>query len=562
MALMYPNKLINVASYAEVKLYEAFRDHLDNNYYVFHSVHWQSIDREGRPRDGEADFIIINPHRGILIIEVKGGSVQYNPRKNEWITRNQAGVHDIKNPVEQAVSSKYTLISAIKRQFGQANINIGHAVAFPDVDMMTALPRLEMPRDIILDRGDLSNVASWVNSVLFYWSKRDKRRDGSINPEVLDFLRTMLSRTTVLKPLLWSDIQEEKQQLIELTQQQFMILDLLSRQRRALISGCAGSGKTTLATEKAIRLAKQGFRVLLVCYNKSLATYLRNKMANVTANLRIYHFHHLCIELARQAYVLPQAPSPQDEEQQRIYFEEQLPDALLQARGKLFGIRYDAIIIDEGQDFREEWLLSLMMLLHDPDGGIFYIFYDDNQRLYDRSGKFPLDTLPYTLTVNCRTTQEIHKQIVRLYEGSQSALAVRGPRGRPVERVLYSDPDYFLPRLGHLLKRLVQEEQVPNEEIVILTPLRQKSWLWEQPMFSSINLARKQPPGPSEVFATTIHDFKGLESPIVILVEVERWSSDSDSLEALLYVACSRACNHLILLQPVRVPPILLQYFS
>jgi len=378
----------------------------------------------------------------------------------------------------------------------------------------------------------------------------------------MDFLKTMLSKPMVLKPLLWSDIQREQEQLIELTKQQFMILDLLSRQRRALISGCAGSGKTTLAVEKAVRLAKQGFRVLLICYNRSLATHLRNKLSNLTDNIRVYHFHQLCIELARQAYVLPQAPSLQDEEHQKDYYERQLPDALVQAVDKLFGIRYDAIIVDEGQDFQEEWLLALMMLLRDPDGGIFYLFYDDNQRLYDRSSKFPLETLPYTLTVNCRTTQQIHKQIVRLYEGNQSALAVRGPHGRPIERILYSDPDNFLPKLTILLKRLVKEEQIPNEEIVILTPLRQKSWLWERPLLSSINLASKQPPGPKEVFATTIHDYKGLESPVVILVELERWPTDLDTLEALLYVACSRACNHLILLQPVRMPPALHKYLS
>jgi superfamily I DNA/RNA helicase len=341
-----------------------------------------------------------------------------------------------------------------------------------------------------------------------------------------------------------------------------MILDLLSRQRRALISGCAGSGKTTLAAEKASRLAEQGFQVLFVCFNKSLATHLRKRLTSSTNKLRVYHFHGLCIQLARQASILPQAPSIQDEEQQQVYFEHQLPDALVQAVDKLIGVRYDAIIVDEGQDFREEWLIALMMLLHDPDGGIFYLFYDDNQRLYNRSNNFPLDTPPYPLTVNCRTTQQIHKQIVSLYEGNRSALAVRGPRGRPVERVLYSDQTTFWPKLSQLLKRLVQDEQIPNDEIVILTPLRQRSWLWERPISGPIYLANKQPPGPKEIFATTIHDFKGLESPVVILVEIERWPDKLNTLEALLYVACSRACNHLILLQPVHLSPVLQKYFS
>ena len=76
MARMYPNELSSeTESGAERLLYQAFRDDLDNDYTVFHSVAWQSLDGEGRPRDGETDFVIIHPTRGILVLEAKGGAI-------------------------------------------------------------------------------------------------------------------------------------------------------------------------------------------------------------------------------------------------------------------------------------------------------------------------------------------------------------------------------------------------------------------------------------------------------------------------------------------------------
>jgi hypothetical protein len=73
MARMYPNQLSpDTISDAERRLYEALRDRLEDGYTVFHSVAWQSLDAEGRPRDGEADFVIAHPRRGILVMEAKG----------------------------------------------------------------------------------------------------------------------------------------------------------------------------------------------------------------------------------------------------------------------------------------------------------------------------------------------------------------------------------------------------------------------------------------------------------------------------------------------------------
>ena len=166
----------------------------------------------------------------------------------------------------------------------------------------------------------------------------------------------------------------EKGEFIRLTRQQYLILEVLNRQRRAAICGCAGSGKTMLAAEKATRLAHQGFRVLLTCFNKDLAADLRRRL-NPSPNLFIAHFYDLGYRLAKRANVLPVS---EDDEK---FFSRQLPEALMEAADAL-EVSYHAIVVDEGQDFRDSWWLPLQMLLRDPDNGILYIFFDDNQRLY------------------------------------------------------------------------------------------------------------------------------------------------------------------------------------
>ena len=76
MALMYPTSLPDdVASAAERRLFGLFQAQLPDDFVVLHSVKW--LVRERRfDRDGEADFLIVHPDLGILVLEVKGGGVR------------------------------------------------------------------------------------------------------------------------------------------------------------------------------------------------------------------------------------------------------------------------------------------------------------------------------------------------------------------------------------------------------------------------------------------------------------------------------------------------------
>jgi hypothetical protein len=230
------------------------------------------------------------------------------------------------------------------------------------------------------------------------------------------------------------------------------------------------------------------------------------------------------------------------------FFRETIPGLMLDALDQLPEHRYDAIIVDEGQDFEDSWWEPLQYLLRDMEQSILYIFYDSNQNIFVEQSNFPIQTQPYLLTANCRNTQYIHQQVLAFYTGSPMP-KLRGPQGRPVEVIDIGNPQQLQRQLLKKLTDLVfgDTSKIPTDEIVVLTPFgKEKSHLWGKVASSRITLTNKPSVSPGKVYCTTIQSFKGLEASVVILAEFERWSHGLEDLKRLLYVACSRARNHLI----------------
>jgi Nuclease-related domain/AAA domain len=348
MARMYPEQLDpETKSAAERLLYDLFREQLDDSYVVFHAVHWLALDRHRRPRDGEADFVLAHPAHGILVLEVKGGGIRRDPRTRQWTSTSAEGtITLIKNPIEQAKDSKYSLLDQLKTMLSRY-VNIGHAVAFPNIVVGQSYLGPDLRREIVLDGTDLSQHAPWVEQALNYWRGSRTTEDAALGKEGMRALTKLLGKQWEFKPALWGQFSAEQQELIRLTREQYVILDVLNRQRQAAICGFAGSGKTLLAVEKATRLARQGFRVLLTCFNRNLAKDLRERL-DWGVNLDIYTFHDLCITLGREAGLSVFTSKEQD----TVFFERILPDALMQA-GRILKRKYDAIIVEEAQDFYE-----------------------------------------------------------------------------------------------------------------------------------------------------------------------------------------------------------------
>jgi superfamily I DNA/RNA helicase len=286
-------------------------------------------------------------------------------------------------------------------------------------------------------------------------------------------------------------------------------------------------------------LAAAGQQVLLTCFNKALAEHWKRSLALPT-NVTAMHFHQLCAQAVRSAQVVPGVSGPA--------YLDWLPTGLLEAAVTKPEMRFDAVVVDEGQDFDGEWLETLECLLRD-DNSRYVIFFDDNQRLYERANLpasfgrgFPLDR-------NVRNTNEIGEIVRAFYSGEMRLSGVHG------EHVQVLDIESF--ESEHAALRATFEDLrrrgADPSDIVVLTPTAlERSSLLQARRFGRWRLRTIRESAEGEVLIETIHSFKGRDQRIVVLAELDRLDElrawKGDVVTALLYVGCSRATQLLVVL--------------
>ncbi|MCC5631317.1 NERD domain-containing protein [Nostoc sphaeroides CHAB 2801] len=510
MARMIPEKLSpTTKSNAEKKLFQFFAKDLSNDYIVFHGAWWQHI--KYVVQDREADFIIIHPEKGILIVEAKGGEIRYDSFNKAWY-QNQIRMKI--SPFEQARQIKYKFLDFISKhsEFSMQNFCIGQCIAFPDVDeVINGLPS-EAPQEILLLRPQIKNINNWVSSVFSYYAKGKIIKLGSNRTEkIVD----LISPSTKFKKYIANDINDTKQEIIQLTEQQFNILNYLYHHSKCIILGCAGSGKTQLAIEKARRLCQHQIRTLVICKSNNLSLYLAASLQHEIQSgyCVVYSFEEVKVK------------------NYKVKFE------------------FTAIIVDEGQDFEPQEINDLSNLI--PHDGIFYIFQDSNQNLSKNANKFALGVIPNTLDKNCRNTEKIFKY-AKPFVSCTHPIKSSSIDGRDVVQRLYQETNEIFRMLEEDILNLVEQENVIPSQIVILTdmyPLA-KSILSDYSHINRFHLKEYSfsNKDPNTLQWSNVGMYKGLESDVIILFfEKAKTLIPSRWDIANKYIGATRAKSFLII---------------
>jgi hypothetical protein len=463
MAKMFPKKpRPGTNSQAEIFLFKEFEEQLPDTYYVYHSVAWQIRDKRSGWKDGEADFVIIDPQTGILVLEVKGGLISYDRINDEWKSNENL----IKDPFQQAQSEKYNLLNKLKESVDSSYyFNIGYGIAFPDVRVVDGFA-MDRPREIVLDSTDIANLLEWVQR-FFSRLRPETGRIQSLDSYILEKIERVFSPSWRFSEFITDYFSRLNVVIEKLTEEQYVILNYLKRHRRAAISGCAGSGKTLVALEKAIRLHHEGFSVLLLCHNPYLANNLRSRVEGT--GIHIYDFKRY-VNFVNGQDRPPEYPDLMPDVLWSQYDEPTSGNLELACTRLLSNnsMRYDAVIIDEGQDFRENWWRITEASLRDPDNGILYIFYDDRQIL---SAVEPLRRLvsqaPHDLSRNCRNAGEIYRLVQELGDEMPPANEELAGTGVVHEWLYTSEDDLY----QKLREALVNAETYSDQlkEIVVVT---------------------------------------------------------------------------------------------
>lgn len=558
MAMMIPAlseaQLNKLPSQAEAKVYRALREQLSPDFTVFFQVGWILRREEEQAKDGETDFVVCHPNFGYVCIEVKGGGIGFDSSTGEWFSVDRhRHKYDINNPVNQALKAKYSIRYKLNENqrwqgLSLANVLKGHAVFFPDVGDANALSRPNLPPALIGCSRDLQDTKAWVDTVFSYWGNYASGFTP-MGRRGVDVFREVFARSFEVAPLMSSQLAAHEARRLVLTADQMRVLDFLRSRRRVAVSGGAGTGKTVLALEKARRLASEGFRTLLTCYNRQLGDHLSGLCSGIQ-NLDVMSFHQLChrqVERANRSSGRDLVSEAKVTYPGKDLYEVQLPNALGYSL-EILSDRYDAIVCDEGQDFREEFWVPLELMLTDYDSSPLYVFFDDNQNLYARAGTFPIREEAFSLTINCRNTAQIHEAAYKHYKG----MPVTPPdiQGDDVKYIVSANRDSQAIKINSLLTDLIAKQGISPGDITVLIA----NALHKAEYYSS--LQRLPLPKPASwllegtrstttVLLDTIQRFKGLESPIVIL-----WGLDNISLiqkHELLYVGLSRAKSVVIL---------------
>jgi hypothetical protein len=501
---------------------------LDPEWRVFHSVAWQS-ERAGREGDGEADFVLLHPRSGIVVLEVKGGELAIDRGRWTTLNRGTGAVHDIKNPFEQAKASKHALLKHLTHLFGRFDASICHGAVLPEVTVDTFIG-LDAPRDITIDASDLTNMPAAIDRLLRHWQAHSSFNDSDISK-----LTNVLAPSTRLVTTLKARIAQTLMEQIDLTARQVFALGQLRRNRRGVVLGPAGSGKTILATERARQLALDGFDVLLTCFNRPLADAVATDLSPIDG-VSVATFHSLCMSQLRAAGISPPDDPPAP------WWDDVAPASLVEASGQT-GFAVGAVVVDEGQDFSQEWLDALQLLLRDPDDGPFYVFADPLQAIRHTDWGVPREWPVFELDINCRSTMQIARRVAMLFDLPVAAL---GTEGQPPLFVRARDVDETVEVAAEVIENLLTSEHLRPEQCVVLAASNEVVRRLREKALSDYTFVGL---GKKGVVVETIQRFKGLEAEVAV-VALTSLDLEIARDRALAYVGLSRARAMLIAIGP------------
>ena len=513
---------------------------------VFHSFNWLARDRRGTIQEGECDFVLLDRQRGVLFVEVKGGSLVFDGR--EWVREVRGEMRLLsKDPFAQATRCMHDIIELVKRRFrtpgGELPFTYGAAVAFPDCQVSGTLPPSIQP-ELVLDAGRLRDGDVSVRRV-FESFRRAHHRE--LRDREIESVREALYPRYELVPVVWRKLEDQEERLRRLTEQQHRLLDYLAHQPKAAIRGVAGSGKTMLALAKAQREARAGRRTLLLCYNQPLQDWLKAAVPESFANeLVVLNYHSLASRLCQEAGVpLWERRERNDQD----FWDVQAAEALIEACDVLGPEhKFDTVVVDEGQDFHELWWTSLEAVFRSPGGdACYYVFYDPKQNLFVDDPALPEELgSPYELPVNCRNTVRIAEHCASL-AGYENRVIDGAPLGDQPAVVRARTMEDAFRKAKQCVLQLCQSGQggLARSQVAVLVPSVSGVTLPTQ--FGTVPLTqelREWNEGKG-VLITSWKRFKGLEADAVVIVEKPARNGDSARANANRYVARSRA-KHLL----------------
>lgn len=489
-------------SEGERALYFLLKEQLSGDFTVIHSLPWlSSAVRQmsgGQAVTGEIDFLILHPDLGVLVLEVKGGAHKIH---------NLAFVHIKTGNTTRAVEQLRNNVHGLAQWLGanpKLRIKLGYALVFPHSNfsgqtVSTALidPTAGESQNICLDQSAVSNIGSQVREIMAYW--RRALSNPPLGQERMAVLINTLCPEFDGTPSWASRVVWDSQLWLRLTDEQAKVVNESIAGNRLVVTGWPGTGKTLILIECARRLQQQGKRVLVLTFNSLLAEYLRAQIYGDDL-VRVGTWHWFCRTAAGSS------------QQNREFSKEWLESGCLAeidsavSRGEVQPV--DAILIDEAQTFRREWIdwvcnwHSDRQLLAFCDETQVFSFEENRVNLAELCLSVGVEK-PFSLTIPLRSPKAVLERLKQVVKTEYLLYSPRENELDTLEELVVAEVDKALAEVLEKLKGA----GLSRSDIAVLTKFG-----WGIPNDSDFNLARFE----------TVSRFRGLEVPVVIVFRAEQ----------------------------------------
>lgn len=556
------------------------KDPQTEEWIVLHSL---NLKQSGTRPYGEVDFVVLIPGAGVICLEVKGGRVAC--KDGAWTTTDASGATFAlkRSPFSQAQDGMHEVRKSLAERLASApgfcKVPFGYAVVFTDVEAPPIGIGAE-PWEVI----DCHSLSGGLVEHLLRAAKQQRVRhrlqsapaepQPSLLRKMRDALRPDFDRIIARGTL----VNDSERRLLRLTEEQYYLLDLLGGNARCLFEGAAGTGKTLLALEFARRCSRSGDRVLLICFNRLLGDWFASEIRATAIGMTVTagRFYKCLRDAIVSSAIAGEFQVAEQEAQEGKLFGTLYPlygQLALEASDN----RFDVIVMDEAQDLVRPTVLDLLDVwvkggLRDGRWALFGDFHRQaiygNERpenVYQLIGTRCGSYARASLTQNCRNTRRIGEETALLSGFEAPPYRMGQVDGAPVDYLDYSDAESQRSALEKVLSRLASEPGIEPHDVVILSRHRLEQsaagTLVDSALFRIQSVDQPCSKGgrtPTFRFATA-SAFKGMESKIVVLCDVDR--IDGDEERSLLYVAMSRARSLLTVLLHERTKPAVREAF-
>lgn len=552
MARVMPRYCPESAPPGEKAVFAALQGSDDTDGWV--ALHSLGIADHVRQVEGEADFVVIVPGLGVLVIEVKSHRNVERLADGRWKLGNDAPTG--RGPFQQASEAMYSIREFLeKKGVDLRSIPVMSAVWFTEVRARSSLPSTPEWHDWqVLDSEDLRvDAASAILRTLALGTKHlgDKvtrfAHDGvgpaeNVVERIVSVLRPRFEMATVA-----ADVRRNREsQLVSFLDEQYLGLDAMAENRAVIFTGPAGSGKTWLALEAARREVAGGSQGRLLCFNRFLGKRIGDDMSPLDG-LTVATLHQEMLRISGVS-----VPS----DASSTFWEKELPDRTLEILLERPNLAEDFLIVDEIQDIAKSAYLDVLDLL--VKGGLsegrVLLFGDfERQAIFESGdGRGALrqrirNLNTYRLATNCRNLPRIGFQVNLLSKLDPGYRHFRRTDDGVDPRFIpYAEGTDQSPLLAQAVRSL-RDEGFDLDEILVLSPVRKGSTAetttdpWLRQILRAADGSRS---APGRLLHGTIQAYKGLEALAVVVTDLD--DRKVPGFESLLYVGLTRATDRLV----------------